>query len=152
MTDAIREEVQNEVGLINDTRDSTENGNSGVVPFTAFLRQSNSPLLPTTVWQISRYVTCNRLMELRIEYRHDKITSNMKKIDWYEHKCDPNRWSQIKKVYDRIQRRINEIEEDESVHDNWVRAAKWLNTNEKKKQSMVKYISFLRKTYCSKRK
>ena len=151
MTDAIKEEVQNEVGLINDTRDSTENGNSVVVPFTAFLRQSNSPLLPT-VWQISRYVTCNRLMELRIEHRHDKITSNMKKIDWYEHKCDPNRWSQIKKVYDRIQRRINEIEEDESVHDNWARAAKWLDTNEKKKQSMVKYISFLRKTYYFKRK
>jgi hypothetical protein len=56
----------------------------------------------------------------------------MKKNDWYEQKCDPNRWSQIKKVYERIQRRINEIEEDEAVHDNWVRAAKWLDTNEKK--------------------
>ena len=76
MADAIREEVENEVGFINDTRASTENRNSGVVPFTAFLRQSDSPLLPT-VWQISRYVTCNRLMELRIEHRQDKITSNM---------------------------------------------------------------------------
>ena len=121
------------------------------VQFTALLRPSDAPLKPTT-WPPSRYKNCTRLMELRFIHRHDTINSNMKGHGWEDSKNDPNRWSQIKKVYDRIKSRVVEIGEDINNKDEWVRAAKWLDLNEKKEMTMNKYVLFLRDKYSKKRK
>jgi hypothetical protein len=121
------------------------------VQFTALLRPSDAPLKPTT-WPPSRYNNCTRLMELRLIHRHDTINSNMKGHEWEDSKNDPNRWSQIKKVYDRIKSRVVEIGEDINNKDEWVRAAKWLDLNEKKEMTMNKYVLFLREKYSKKRK
>ena len=91
-------------------------------------------------------------MELRELHRHDKIHENMKKIDRQDPKADPNRWSQLKKVYIRINKRVKDIGEDVNDVANLKRAAAWLDLNEKKEQSMAKYVSFLRQRYYNKRK
>ena len=75
----------------------------------------------------------------------------MKKDDWADGKIDPNRWSQLKKIYNRIKLRIREIGVSESDKNEWKRAAIWLDANEKQEKSIPNYIVYLRQMYYSSR-
>lgn len=119
--------------------------------FTSMLRPSNHPLKPT-LWAPNAYKTIKRLVELRHVHNHHLITNNMKKIDWEDPKVDPNRWSQIKKIYNRIELRISEIGVDDKDNSEWERAAQWLDTNERKTLSITRFIIQLRNKYYLKRK
>ena len=76
----------------------------------------------------------------------------MKKIDWEDPNFDPNRWSQIKKIYNRIELHISEIGVDDKDNSEWERAAQWLDTNERKTLSITRFIIQLRNKYYLKRK
>ena len=117
--------------------------------FTAVLSPSNLPSKPT-IWAPSAYKTVSRLVSLRFIHGHNHISDNMKKDGWAELKTDPKRWSQIKKVYERVKLRMKEIDVCPNDNSEWVRAA-WLETHEKREKSMPIYI-FLRNNYYSKRK
>ena len=145
------ENIQPNVREMEETTGEDSNENDVQVPYTAFFRPANDPLKPT-IWPPSKYKNCTRLMELRFDHRHDKVSDSMTVDGWEDSKYDPNRWSQIKKIYARIIERVGEIGEDINNKNEWVRAAKWLDANEKKNLTMNKYILFLREKYCKKRK
>ena len=135
---------------INEDVVTNDNELAEPIAFTALLRPSDLPLKPT-VWSPSAYKTVTRLGTLRCMYRHHLINKNMRKDDWTDGKIGPNRWSQLKKIYNRIKLRIREIGVSELDKNEWKRAAIWLDANEKQGKSIPKYIVYLREKYYSSR-
>ena len=142
-------EINTDVGT-NNNESAYLNRVHTPLAFTALLRPSDLPLKPT-VWAPSAYKTVTRLVTLRFMHRHHLINENMKKDDWADGKIDPNRWSQLKKIYNRIKLRIREIGVSESDKNEWKRAAIWLDANEKQEKSIPNYIVYLRQMYYSSR-
>ena len=76
----------------------------------------------------------------------------MKRHQWADPKANPNRWSHLKKIYDRIKLRMKDIAVESEDDSEWERAASWLDKNERQEMSLAKYVTYLRGLYYGKRK
>ena len=107
------------------------------------LRLGNNPRKPI-INAVSFYKTVEKLMGYFHIHHHNLVKKRMASADWQNAKEDPNRWSQIKKIYARVEDRLDELGMTHS-QENKVQAAKWLDENEKKEKTLHQYVAFLRR-------
>ena len=121
--------------------------NRRILPLTAVQRPSTAPLLPT-VETTSWYKSCERLAHHRLIHRHHLILQGEhgKKKQWNK-QGDAGRWSKLKKIYERINVKMADLNLREKTDEQWKEAARWLDVNERKNQSPFKYVQELRKNY-----
>ena len=142
------------------TREVTENAQARAhrqlpqgltaIPMSALLRQDTAPLLPL-VYPPNNYKTIKQLVHRgKHQERHHLAIATTPPPRWSQKK-DANNWSGLKKIYKRVQNKREELGFSHNF-DNTVRAAEWLDENERKDMSMSTYVKYLRTTYYPTRK
>jgi hypothetical protein len=108
------------------------------------LRTNANDALKPTILTLNAYKTLDNLVKKRELHLHDIILSGkrMKKDDWSDSKKDPNNWSRLKVLYQRIDDRRHETDLCETMEQ----AAKWLDRNERMAQqlNMNQYLKYLK--------
>lgn len=123
------------------------NGNENVEfsneirPLTAIMRQSSAPLFPT-IDAPGSYLSVSHLIERGFIQNHHQIGSGVK--GWNNSKTDPQRWSQLSKVYERVRWKIHEQKLDPVQRSSWITAASLLDSGERNGLTIPKYVKWLR--------
>jgi hypothetical protein len=108
------------------------------------LRTNANNAVKPTILTLNAYKSLENLVNKKRLHCHDVILSGkrMKKDDWFDSQRDPNNWSRLKVLYQRIDDRQQESDPRETIEE----AAQWLDRNERMAQqlNMNQYLKYLR--------
>lgn len=106
------------------------------------LRTNANDAIKPTILTVNSYISLENLVRNKRLHKHDVILNGkkMKKDDWANHKSDPNNWSRLKILYQRI------ADRQSSTSETIEEAARWLDINERnpKKFNLNQYLQYLK--------
>jgi len=110
----------------------TEQEDTGEMTMTrnlCLLRTNANDAIKPTILTLNAYKSLENLVNKKRLHLHDVILSGkrMKKDDWSDSLRDPNNWSRLKVLYQRIDDRQREADPRETMEE----AAQWLDRNER---------------------
>ena len=110
-------------------------------PLTDVLRQSTAPLF-ATIDAPGSYRSVSHLIERGFEQEHHQIGGGIK--GWNNDKLDPQRWSQLTKVYERVKWKMAQLHLDSNLKTGWMTAASLLDAEERNGMTIPKYVKWIR--------
>mmetsp|Transcript_10772 Transcript_10772/g.20151 ORF Transcript_10772/g.20151 Transcript_10772/m.20151 type:complete len:159 (+) Transcript_10772:739-1215(+) len=119
-------------------------GTGGVSRNLRLLRTNANDAVKPTILTLNAYKSLENLVNKKRLHLHDIILGGkrMKKDDWFDSQRDPNNWSRLKVLYQRIDDRQHETDPRETMEE----AAQWIDRNERmaKQLNMNQYLKYLK--------
>lgn len=128
----------------NDDVGSNHNAQNEPVSFQSIrlLRTSANDALKPTILSLNSYSSLENLVKKRTLHLHDIILrgKKMKRDDWANAQTDPNNWSRLKILYQRVN------DHQDSTGLSMEQSAVWLDVNERRARhlNMNQYLHFLK--------